>query len=190
MKKNYFFVALILFLSSCVYVSQDVVLDPSLSNGNLQKHKKINNRILVEVKDKRSFKTLGRRGNGVVRLAEIRNSQDVEQMLKNKIEKILKEDDFMIKSGGKKIIIEIKGLKYEALPGFFTIGSEVISVIEVSVHKSGREIFNQTYKAKEEKRYSLFAPTAEQNEKIINKSFERCLQKIIDDEKLIQILSK
>ncbi|MFT6332340.1 MAG: putative lipoprotein YajG [Lentimonas sp.] len=176
-------------LSACVYFPQDVRLNPRIDsyNSNIGKGSQVN----IEVTDKRDDKiVIGRRGNGMASIAPINNRQNLEELIKIRVEEYLEDQNFLLNDKGDRVLdISLLNLKYQNLFGFFTLGSKVDVVLDVFVrNKSNEIIYKKIYRSNLEKRHFMFAPIASTNEKNINLSFQKAINKMLEDDDLIKSL--
>jgi uncharacterized lipoprotein YajG len=147
----------------------------------------------VVVTDKRDDKiVIGRRGNGMASVAPISNHQNLEELIKENVAKALQKNGFVVVKNHDRILdISLLTLKYQSLFEFFTIGSKIDSVLDVSIRSpSGAVLYKNIYRSNLEKRHFMLAPLAYVNEKNINSSFQDVLEKMLNDENLIKFLEQ
>ncbi len=178
----------ILFVNSCIHFSQSAFLNPVISDyesNNIHPEQKIS----IRIKDRRQIRVFGKRGNGILESASINNYQNLENILEGKIKRLFESKGFLVENGQEKLVkLEIIKISYKSLMGIFTVGSKVEVVLRAEVLSFGNSVYKESYSISEEERYVLFPPTASQNEEFINKTFENCLKKFLNDRKIIDIL--
>ncbi len=125
-------------------------------------------------------------------VAPISNHQNLEELIKENVAKALQKNGFVVVKNHDRILdISLLTLKYQSLFEFFTIGSKIDSVLDVSIRSpSGAVLYKNIYRSNLEKRHFMLAPLAYVNEKNINSSFQDVLEKMLNDENLIKFLEQ
>lgn len=179
---------LLLFTTSCFYISHPVILDPKINTAKSSIGN--NSSVNISIEDRRDDKNIiGRRGNGMAKIAPITNNQDLEKLLEDIVIKSLNDRKFKVPAkAGKNLEISLLTLNYESLYGFFTLGSNINAVIEVRVLGQNNSLeFKKIFRSNIEKRH-LFVPFAATNQKNINIAFEKVINLMLDDKELISKL--
>ncbi len=174
---------------SCVYIPQDVAISPKINISASDIGKNSNLKVATFDKRENSY-VIGRRGNGIAEIAAINNNQNLALILKDELTNGFEKKGFSIaKDRGLILEVSILSLKYKSLFGFFTIGSEVNTSLEAVVKNQNDQVrYKEIYRGHIENRHFLAAPLAETNAKNINISFQKAIEFLLNDEKLLKAL--
>ena len=186
--KKLLILASIFLASSCTFISQETYLKPIVrsDSSTIGHSKKIN----LVVLDKRLNKqVIGKRGNGMVSIANINNHQQLNILITENLKRLLEKKDFKIGSG-KVLEVTLVNLEYKNSMGLFHIGSESDADLNVKVKDNGAILYQELFRGRVNKEHFMFAPFAEENEKNINAALEQALQKIANDKDLFEVLAK
>lgn len=189
MQKDLFLVLVILLsLNGCTFISQKVELYPNvtINKEDIGRGKQIS--LIVE--DQRTKKELGYRSQ--INTGRISLKGDIVDQLKLKMREILVSKGFVVvddPNTERTCILRVKNIEYQ-------IQSEVINILIItSVYldidvKNTKEVsrFFRNYHSEDETRVPM-APTAKQNEKMINNTLEKVLDLIASDLNLYQTLA-
>lgn len=186
--KSFLIVLLTIELTSCITLEHDVNFDPKLTFNS--KNSGNNSKIMLEVNDKRHNQDLiGRRGNGIVYIAKISTEQNLEKLIFEKFSEILQSNKFEINDySNKRLVINLLNLDYKNFLGLISVGTSVDTVIEVLLYINDKEVVKNIYRSNLETSTYFISPFASTNRKNINISFEKALNSILSDEKLIDEL--
>ncbi len=177
------------FFSGCAFVAQDAYLDPEISVIQSTEGQGIT--VSVVVQDERPNKSLGHRGAGMGKGAEITTDENVAALVQAKIIEGLHLKGFSTttdhKKGNAHLNLELRLLEYSTSTGFWTGGVEVNGAIKAYAENSLGKEYKEFYRFEEEERV-VFVPGAGSNEEMINKALSKLIMKVLNDRSLIDFL--
>jgi uncharacterized lipoprotein YajG len=181
---------LMALLTGCAFTPQEANLDPTISVMPSQEGQGVT--VSVNVVDERPSKSLGHRGTGYGKGAEITASQDLDVVVYNKIVSALETKGFTVTEAGVTapvdLKIELRLLEYSTSVGFWTGGVHVNGAMKAVATNNG-DVYERMYRSDDEERV-VFVPDASSNEKMINESLSFLLNQVIGDNALIGHLAK
>ena len=172
---------MLLLLTACATPGQQqVMLKPelSLTPANIGQGREIG----VSVADTRDNKTLGQRGG-----AAITSGRNIEEVVRDSVIKGLDIKGFTPILGTtlkRNLKVEIQKLSYTTFTGVWMAKAE----LKVTAINDKSEI-ESVYRVEKESEV-VFAPGAEQSEKILNQSLAEVLNKLFEDRDLLALLSR
>ena len=175
-------------LNSCAFLPQKVNIAPAIEiqQSTIGKGKEIT----VVVRDERDDLTLGYRQSGFGRGSKITSSQDVREIVEDKIIQGLSAKGFapvLTKSAGVQLLeVEIRKIEYIGSSGFFTFGIHTKATFN-AITQTPHEKFEKVYRTEKENRWFI-TPPASTNAKYINETIAEAIQKICEDEALLSAL--
>lgn len=187
--------AAILFalLSPCAFVPQTAELQPVVRVNPSDVGAGIP--VTVTVIDERDNSSLGRRGNGGFRGAEIRSEQDLVQVIEQVVAEGLVSKGFHPQrtgeaSGiaGSQLRVDLRSLEYSTSAGFFTGGVHVNAALKASVNRE-TTVYERVYRINEEER-TVVVPAASYNETLLNTALQTLLLQMLEDEQLLRALAQ
>ena len=177
-------------LNGCAYLSQEANLAPDLSVMGTSEGSGIV--VSVRVVDERPTKILGFRGGGFGKGAEIKSTRDVAVVIKEAIVSGLRSKGFDISDwnmeSDPRLDVEVRFLEYTTSTGFWTGGVHVNAAEKVEAISEGK-VYEKMYRSEKEKRV-VIVPNAASNEKQINLVLSDVLNRIFDDQALINHLAQ
>jgi len=181
---------LMALLTGCAFTPQEANLDPTISVMPSQEGQGVT--VSVNVVDERPSKSLGHRGSGYGKGAEITATQDLDVVVYDKVTAALRTKGFTVADAGVEspvsLKIEVRLLEYTTSVGFWTGGVHVNGALKAIADNNG-EIYERMYRSDDEERV-VFVPDATSNEKMINESLSFLLNQVIGDNALIGHLAK
>jgi len=187
------FGAAILFslLSACAFVPQTAELQPVVRVSPSDIGAGVP--VAVTVVDERANTSLGRRGNGALRGAEIHSDQDMVRLIEDVVAEGLASKGFRpvraaeaSDAPGSGLRVDLRALEYSTSTGFFTGGVHVEAALKASVMRED-VVYERVYRIAEEER-TVVVPNASYNEKLLNTSLESLLLQMLEDEQLLRAL--
>jgi len=177
------------FSTGCTFVPQEANIAPAA--GVMASDEGRNISVAVRVVDDRPSKSLGRRGNGMVKAAEISSAQDLAAVVHASVVDGLRKKGFVVVdyqgTADPRLTLEIRMLEYSTSAGFWTAGVHVQGAIK-AVAVRGAETYDRMYRTENEQRI-VIVPTASTNEKWINEALTEVLQQFFDDTGLFRFLA-
>ena len=148
-------------------------------------------KVAVKVIDERPSKSLGRRSAGLYGdAAEIKSEQDLAVVIADQVRAGLEKMGFIATdlkdTAISNLTIEVRLLEYSTSTGFWTGGVQAQGALK-AIARNNNDTYDKMYRYNNEERI-LMTPTAEANEKLINKALGKVLQQLLDDEELIRTL--
>lgn len=181
---------LMALLTGCAFTPQEANLDPTISVMPSQEGQGVT--VSVNVVDERPSKSLGHRGSGYGKGAEITATRDLDVVVYDKITAALRTKGFTVTDAGVEspvsLKIEVRLLEYTTSVGFWTGGVHVNGALKAIATNDG-EVYERMYRSDDEERV-VFVPDASSNEKMINESLSFLLNQVIGDNALIGHLAK
>ena len=189
MKKTLVLMSLILSVSGCAYMSQDVAIKPLLmeESSNVGAGKVIG----LKISDEREDKDIGRRTNVYNMGAMITNNQDLEEVFKEQMTTGLQNKGFEITPASnpeKALKIEIRSIKYTTSMGIIR-GGFLANASLKAIATNGTETYEKMYRASVDKKKFLI-PFADANEAQINAAISEAMKKLFSDKELFEFLAK
>ena len=176
-----------LALSACAFVDESVVLKPTsqLAASDIGKGQRLG----LKVIDERTTTTIGYRGPA--RSAQIRSAQDVRQLIQESIAQGLRAQGFdpVMESEAEPALltIQIRELSYETTTGFFSGGIHTRAALK-GIARRGQASHEELYRAEEEARV-MVVPTEAFDAEQINLVLSRAIDKLLADQRLLQLLA-
>ena len=148
--------------------------------------------VSVRVMDERPSKSLGFRGGVYGKGSEIESAQDVAVVIKKAIILGLRSKGFYTSDwnmeSDPRLTAEVRLLEYSTSTGFWTGGVHVNAAIKIEAVNGGK-VYEKMYRSEKEKRV-VFVPDAASNEKQINLALSDVLNRIFDDQALMNHLAR
>ncbi len=175
--------------SSCAYTTQDVRIAPvlSLASSNVGEQKEIS----LTVVDEREDKDLGRRTEVNNMGAVITNSQDLEEVFRDKLKEGLETKGFKVVEDSnltRTLKVEIRTIKYTTSSGILRAGF-LVNCSMKAIASNGDEIYEKMYRSNENEK-GFFLPFADENEAQINAAVSGVFAQFFSDEKLLSLLAE
>ena len=171
-------------------MSQEANLAPNLSVMGSSEGKGIV--VSVRVVDERPTKSLGFRSGGYGKGAEIKSTQDVAIVIQEAIISGLRSKGFDTSDwnmeSDPRLNVEVRFLEYTTSTGLWTGGVHVNAAIKIEATNGG-EVYEKIYRSENEKRV-VIVPGATSNEKQINLVLSDVLNRIFDDQALMNHLAQ
>lgn len=175
--------------ASCAYSTQDVRIAPVLSvvPSTIGEQKTVE----LKVVDDRDDKNIGRRVEMHNVGAMITNSQDLEQVFRDKLKEGLEAKGFKVVETGnpeRALKVEIRTIKYTTSAGIVRAGFLVNASMK-ALAKNGTETYEKMYRSDENEK-GFFLPFADENEAQINAAVSGVFAQFFGDEELFTLLAK
>jgi uncharacterized lipoprotein YajG len=171
----------------CAFISEDIQLQPTIAVAASEVGH--GTPVAVQVVDERPSAMLGQRGP--MRSAEIRTTQNVDQVVETAVRDGLSRQGFAPVALGAEapvsLKVEVRDLRYETGTGFWTGGIFTRAALK-AVASRGSETFEQMYRAENEERV-VFVPTEAADTESINKVLSEAIAKMLADQRLLSFLS-
>lgn len=184
---------LLSLLSACAFVPQTAELQPVVRVNPSEIGAGVP--VTISVIDERANTSLGRRGNGALRGAEIRSEQDMVRLIEGVVAEGLESKGFRPQRSDEAsgqahngLRIDLRALEYSTSTGFFTGGVHVEAALKASVIGES-VVYERVYRIAEEER-TVVVPAASYNEKLLNASLESLLLQMLEDEQLLRALAQ
>lgn len=173
------------FVSACAFKPLVVDVAPSLQvaesaigNGTA---------VTVAVTDQRKSEQLGTRTISG-KTAPVNASVDLKQTLQQELSQALAAKGFTIADVSSEVTLELQLLKTEYVTKAAAVGATTTLNTEVKVVAvKGNTTYEKVYRTEREEK-TAFAPMAEQSAGFINAAISETLQRVLDDEALINSL--
>lgn len=179
---------MVLFLSGCAFNKQVVTLNPNVVVPKSAVGAGVT--VALKVVDERPNTSLGHRGTAYGAAAEITTSQDMAQLIQEKIRKGLEDRGYKVVAGGssadRQLSFELRDLTYSTSTGFWTGGVEIAGALK-TVGRSGSSNYEQLYRVSDKQRV-VVVPTADTNAAWMNTALSELLQKVFSDTALDHFL--
>lgn len=171
----------VLFVAGCAYNPQSAQIAPNVQVASADIGRGVT--VAFRVQDERPTKSLGNRGAGFGKAAEISAKDDVTAIVHDKIAAGLRQKGFTVADYDEKaptrLSIEIRSLQYDTSVGFWTGGVKVQSALKGVAMRDGRS-YERMYRSDKERRV-VIVPTADKNEAWINEALTDVLTQLFDD---------
>jgi uncharacterized lipoprotein YajG len=175
-------------LQGCAYNAQQAKLDPTIPI--IKSDQGRNASVLLQIADERATKSLGKRADTFGPAAEISASQELDDVIRTEVTKILENKGFKVirdGEGGRTILkIEIRHFEYTMSQGW-TFGLHVTGAIKAVALRDGKP-YEKLYRSSIEERVFV-VPTAKTNEEVINRGLSALLSEMVKDEDLFKSLA-
>ncbi len=174
-------------LSACMLNPQIIRVDPTLTEAKASPGDTGTSFKLV-VQDLRDSYILGQRGSDEAQSGAVKSAKDISPEIKQRLNDEFNNAGFMIDdSSDNQLVVNIVRLNYLAY------GSGRINKVEVSAEINASAVtadgnFSKQYKARHAQQV-LKAPDKEKNEVLVNKVLGAVVQRVLDDEELLQYLN-
>jgi uncharacterized lipoprotein YajG len=186
---RFMFLAVVPFyFSGCAWAPQKLIIkaEPQFSKSAVGN----GITVAVQVVDARPSKVIGHRGLDS-ELAEIRTEQDVAGIFQDKLIEGLKQKGFnAIPYDGQSILTlkaEIRLIEYSTSSEMWK-GSIQAKAVVAAYSKKADRIHDRVYRVEKEQAV-LEAPRAQTNERLINGAISEVLQRLVEDQNLIEFLA-
>ena len=175
-------------LSACALSPQTIQISPDLNTDGI---KPVSGATLaLDVQDQRRDRVVGYRG-GIYDTAAITTRDDVTLSIRAEMARVLSGQGFTIVSKGAPatagLDIELQQLNYTARQDTILWNVEIFAVINARASAGTRTISNN-FEDRFNKDFPK-SPSTFDNEKLINEVVSRLLQRIIQDESVMKLLS-
>jgi uncharacterized lipoprotein YajG len=146
---------------------------------------------VVRVVDARPSTRIGYRGMDS-KLGDIMTEEDVPGVVRKAIMDGLKAKGFSPSAfdgqpSTRILRVELRALEYTTEVNFMKGTIQTKTELQ-AYFRSGETLYSQLYRG-EVKQSAVEAPGAKKNEALINKSFTEALEQLLEDKKLVQIMS-
>lgn len=188
--RTFFAFSALCLMTACAFNPQQVNLSPAIGNSTSDVGKGIT--VAVKVADERATKHLGYRGFAYGNAAQITAKQDVAAVVRDTLVASLERKGFKVTAYDDRyrpnLVFEVRLLEYVSTQNLFTFTIRVNSTIKATA-RNNKEAFEKTYRAENSEDVAI-VPTAEANERWINKVFSDILNQIVEDEALYKFLKQ
>lgn len=174
-------------LGACALSPQVVKLDPDITapsatvgNGTA---------VALDVVDTRGNPVIGHRGGVYSKTATISTADDMPAAVRRRLSTALENAGYRVVGEGSAPVlhVEIAGLDYTVSRQ--EVSREVTTVARINaVFRKGNKTYNNTYTVTRHKKM-LFAPGENENSKLINATLAAALQRLLDDNELLGLIS-
>ena len=183
-----FYIAVPLILPACALSPQTINIDPDI---NMVDIKPVNgSRLVLDVRDSRSNKIVGYRG-GIYDTAAITTQDDVSATIHAELARVLKGEGFTIVSKGMPadaiLEIDLQKLNYTVKQQNIPWKVEVSAVINARA-AAGTRTVSSNFEDSLNKDFPK-SPSPSENGKLINGIISKLLQRIMEDDSVISLLS-
>lgn len=192
--KNYlkmiFASSLIIILSACAFVPESVSLQPQVNVGS--SHIGNNKTVALDVIDARPNKVIGGRASGLGPQADISLADDLVSTVRTAVSQGLSQSGFKVVSNdaqaSRKLVVRIVELQYQEHIGLVSGSITITSTLSGTATNKGK-IYEEVYRI-EDKHTPVITPTSEADAKNINAALSGSLNKLLNDQKLLQFLAQ
>ncbi len=178
---------LMLTLNACMLNPQVIRVDPTLTEAKARPGSSGTSfRLLVQ--DQRDSYILGQRGSDAAQSGTVKSEKDISAGVQQKLSDAFTNVGFTIDdNASNQLVVNVVRLNYLAY------GSGRVNKVEVSAEINASAVtadgnFSKQYKARHSQQV-LKAPGKEKNEEIVNKVLGAVVQRVLDDEELLQYLN-
>jgi uncharacterized lipoprotein YajG len=180
---------LIVFGMGCAFTPQHISLAPQIDNVNSDIGKGLE--VGVKVVDERTDRILGHRSVGAVG-SEMTIDDQPEITIKKAILESLKKNGFTPVEYNpnlqRNLKVEIREIKFYISMGFWTGGVHTNAAIKADAINNGKT-HEEFYREQNERRV-MFIPGAKDNERDVNNTLSKTLQKLHHDPALMNFLAQ
>lgn len=179
----------LLLLAACAVTSQQVAVEPRLTNEALDVGRQ--QPVYLTVSDRRPSPLLGYRKDETGDRARIETGNDVPGVIKAAVEVALEDKGFALARSSSGAVadltVEIVEIAYEA-SGTYVAPSVTTRAVFKGIARRGGTIFEQTYRLEKQSREAL-PLTKGRNEKLLNETVSEALTMLADDYQLMKFLA-
>jgi len=178
-----------LILGGCALSPQTVNINPAI-NVAPASNQRINKAVSITVNDARGDNVIGTRGGVYADTAHIYAHPNMTASLKTILSNSFRELGYNVadNSDGASLTIDIAELKYTA-SGETTIRAvETIAAVNATC-RSGNLVMNNSYRVTD-KQDILKAPSGTRNQELINSTLASALQRMFNDQKLLECINR
>jgi len=180
----------IALLQGCSLRPQNIKLDPPVDVGSSNVGQgKI---VWVQVRDARVRKTLGNVGDPEGKFTQVSVDDDFSLTVYQRVSAAMRKIGFVASPTpgpeDRKLVIEIRELKYQSLKQTLTFATEVsVSLIAMATH--GSDHYDRVYNAGETKSSPLM-PDERERAEAVNRVVGMALDDMLNDPKLVGLLAQ
>ncbi|BAW80838.1 hypothetical conserved protein [Candidatus Nitrosoglobus terrae] len=176
--------------SGCMFHPQTVHLQPQVQYVDSDDGHGLPIALIVE--DERPTQNLGHRGDGMISAAAITTDSDIAATIKQHIAQGLTHRGFKIADDLNSmphatLTVRIRDLQTQLHSGFWVGHQESNAAAQVTATQ-GNRTYERFYRA-DSRKSKIFVSTAGQNSKYINTVLSNLIDKIINDKKLISLIT-
>lgn len=182
-----YLIALVLLVSACALSPQVIKVDPTLSEA-VSRSGAGTSPFNVKVIDQRETNVLGKRGGVYKETATVMSDDKMVTRLQQTLTERFTAAGYVIDDlAANQLYVMIDSLGYE------TVGENRVSEVTVQAQitataATGAGNFSKKYKASH-KQEVLKAPGDDKNAELVNNVFGAVVQRVLDDEELLQYLN-
>jgi len=177
-------------LSGCAWTDHRATLNPMLDVAPSAVGD--GHGVQVAVVDERPRDMVGRRGAGGAIGETISLDQDLDEVVRGKLEEGLERNGFAIARGGgqdaSSMKVEIRDFEYELVMGMWT-GSAQTTAAMKAICRNGNETYERLYRA-EHKRGAFFVPTGGKTDRMLDETLSEVLGEVFRDQALLRFLAR
>lgn len=179
-----------LAVTGCAFHAQKATLSPTLNvtSSNVGAGREVG----LKVDDERASTSLGHRGTAYGAAAEITTDQDLASLIRNKVAEGLTSEGYRVvnydQSGGTRLKLQLRDLKYSTSTGFWTGGVEVAGALKATASDGGA-VYEKLYRSDKKTRV-VVVPTAGKNQEWLNSALSDLLRQVFDDPGLRHFLTQ
>ncbi len=180
----------VLLLQGCSLRPQNIKLDPpvEVAASNVGQGKIV----WVQIRDARVRKTLGNVGDPDGRFTQVSVDDDFSSTVYQRVSAAMRKIGFVASPtpgpDERKLVIEVRELKYQSLKQTLTFATEV-GVSLVAMATNGNEHYDRVYNAGEQKTGPLL-PDEKERAETVNKVVAMALDDMLNDSKLVGLLAQ
>lgn len=180
----------VLLLQGCSLRPQNIKLDPpvAVAASNVGQGKIV----WVQIRDARVRKTLGNVGDPDGRFTQVSVDDDFSSTVYQRVSAAMRKIGFVASPtpgpDERKLVIEVRELKYQSLKQTLTFATEV-SVSLIAMATNGNEHYDRVYNAGEQKTGALL-PDEKERAETVNKVVAMALDDMLNDSKLVGLLAQ
>lgn len=182
---------LLISLSGCAYIDQNLRVDPrpTVYQSDMGKGKKVALRVL----DDRDDEIIGKRGaTQAFGAAKITTDQDLANLLRNVFTEGLQKKGFEPvgpTDSSLSVKVELRTLAYDTSMGLWTGGNIGKAAVKVIATRPSGETYENTYRNQGEVR-TVWIGSQETNSKVVNEALDGALDKAFADSALWEFLAE
>ena len=184
-------VCLLAVLSACALSPQTVTIEPALQVEQAQAIGQ-GRTLALEVVDSRPNAIIGKRGGVYPETSSISTTGDITPNIWRAVSAVLSDYQFSVvegdADGSLKMKVVIESIDYVASGGSRVTGVTTSAVVGVVCVNGTRE-FTGRYRGNTS-RDIFITPDTEDNQKLINETLAKVLDRVVSDEKLLEFISQ
>lgn len=180
----------VLLLQGCSLRPQNIKLDPpvEVAPSNVGQGKMV----WVQIRDARARKTLGNVGDPDGRFTQVSVDDDFSSTVYQRVSAAMRKIGFVAQPtpapDERKLVIEVRELKYQSLKQTLTFATDV-SVSIIAMATNGNEHYDRVYNAGEQKTSPLL-PDEKERAQTVNKVVGMALDDMLNDSRLVGLLAQ